>query len=49
MLVAALEDRLLAGGHGDEDMSVLARAIRELSTPEVADPAAELPSNASPE
>lgn len=49
MLVAALEDRLLAGGHGDEDMSVLARAIRELSTPKVADPAAELPSNASPE
>jgi 3-hydroxyisobutyrate dehydrogenase len=49
MLVAALEDRLLAAGHGDEDMSVIARAIRELSTPEVADPAAELPSNASPE
>lgn len=33
MLVAALEDRLLDGGHGDEDMSVLARAIRELSEP----------------
>jgi len=34
MLVAALEDRLLAGDHGDEDMSVLARAIRDLSAPE---------------
>ena len=33
MLAAALEDRLLEGGHGDEDMSVLARAIRELSEP----------------
>ena len=33
MLGAALEDRLLDGGHGDEDMSVLARAIRELSEP----------------
>jgi 3-hydroxyisobutyrate dehydrogenase-like beta-hydroxyacid dehydrogenase len=33
MLAAALEDRLLDGGHGDEDMSVLARAIRELSEP----------------
>ena len=32
MLVAALEDRLLSGDHGNEDMSVLARAIRELST-----------------
>jgi 3-hydroxyisobutyrate dehydrogenase len=31
MLVAALEDRLMAGGHGDEDMSVIARAIRELA------------------
>jgi 3-hydroxyisobutyrate dehydrogenase len=31
MLVAALEDRLLSGDHGDEDMSVLARAIRDLS------------------
>jgi 3-hydroxyisobutyrate dehydrogenase len=31
MLVAALEDRLLAEGHADEDMSVLARAVRELS------------------
>jgi 3-hydroxyisobutyrate dehydrogenase len=31
MLVAALEDRLMAGGHGDEDMSVLAHAIRELA------------------
>ena len=34
MLAAALEDRLLDGGHGDEDMAVLARAIRELSEPE---------------
>jgi 3-hydroxyisobutyrate dehydrogenase len=34
MLVAALEDRLLAGGHGDEDMAVLAHAIRELARPE---------------
>jgi 3-hydroxyisobutyrate dehydrogenase len=33
MLVAALEDRLLAGDHGDDDMSVLARAIRDLSVP----------------
>jgi 3-hydroxyisobutyrate dehydrogenase len=33
MLAAALEDRLLDGGHGEEDMSVLARAIRELSEP----------------
>jgi 3-hydroxyisobutyrate dehydrogenase len=31
MLVAALEDRLMAGGHGDEDMSVVAHAIRELA------------------
>jgi 3-hydroxyisobutyrate dehydrogenase len=31
MLAAAMEDRLLAQGHGDEDMSVLARVIRELS------------------
>lgn len=31
MLAAALEDRLIDGGHGDEDMSVLARAIRELA------------------
>jgi 3-hydroxyisobutyrate dehydrogenase len=31
ILAAALEDRLLAGGLGDEDMSVLARAIRDLS------------------
>jgi 3-hydroxyisobutyrate dehydrogenase len=37
MLVAALEDRLLAGGHGDEDMSVIARAIRELAEPEPPD------------
>jgi 3-hydroxyisobutyrate dehydrogenase len=34
MLVAALEDRLLAAGHGEEDISVLARAIRELAAPE---------------
>jgi 3-hydroxyisobutyrate dehydrogenase len=27
-LTASLEDGLMAGGHGDEDMSVLARAIR---------------------
>ncbi|MGD0863460.1 MAG: NAD(P)-dependent oxidoreductase [Candidatus Limnocylindrales bacterium] len=33
MLAAALEDRLLDEGHGNEDMSVLARAIRELSEP----------------
>jgi 3-hydroxyisobutyrate dehydrogenase len=33
MLVAALEDRLLSGDHGDEDISVLARAIRDLSAP----------------
>ncbi len=31
MLAATLEDRLVAQGHGDEDMSVLAHAIRELS------------------
>jgi 3-hydroxyisobutyrate dehydrogenase len=31
MLATALEDRLIDGGHGDEDMSVLARAIRDLS------------------
>lgn len=31
MLVAALEDRLMAAGHGNEDMSVLARAVRELA------------------
>ncbi len=31
LLVAAIEDRLLAQGRGDEDMSVLARALRELS------------------
>jgi 3-hydroxyisobutyrate dehydrogenase len=36
MLTAALEDRLLSGGHGDEDMSVLARAVRDLSEPVVA-------------
>jgi 3-hydroxyisobutyrate dehydrogenase len=33
MLVSALEDRLISGDHGDEDMSVLARAIRDLSVP----------------
>ena len=49
MLVAALEDRLLAAGHGDEDMSVVARAIRELSTPEGAGSATQPPSNAGPE
>jgi 3-hydroxyisobutyrate dehydrogenase len=37
MLVATLEDRLLAAGHGDEDMSVIARVIRELSAPAEAD------------
>ena len=31
MLVAALEDRLIAEGHGDEDMSAIARSIRELA------------------
>ena len=31
MLAAAMEDRLLAQGHGDQDMSVVARVIRELS------------------
>jgi 3-hydroxyisobutyrate dehydrogenase len=30
-LTAAIEDRLMAAGHGDDDMSVLARAIRERS------------------
>jgi 3-hydroxyisobutyrate dehydrogenase len=50
MLVAALEDRLLAGGHGGEDMSVVARAIRELATPDsAAVPASDPPSDASPE
>jgi 3-hydroxyisobutyrate dehydrogenase len=34
MLVAALEDRLAAEGHGDEDMAVLARAVRELAATE---------------
>ena len=28
-MIAALEDQLVAGGHGSEDMSVLARAVRE--------------------
>jgi 3-hydroxyisobutyrate dehydrogenase len=50
MLVAALEDRLLAAGHGDEDMSVLARAIRELAAPELpVDPAPEPSADGSPE
>jgi len=31
MLAAAMEDRLVAQGHADEDLSVLARVIRELS------------------
>ncbi len=35
MLVAALEDRLMGEGHADEDMSVLARAIREIASPEL--------------
>ncbi len=30
-LAAQLENGLVAGGHGDEDMSALARAIRALS------------------
>ena len=30
-LAAAIEDGLIARGHGDEDNSALARAIRELS------------------
>jgi 3-hydroxyisobutyrate dehydrogenase len=38
MLVATLEDRLLAEGHGDEDMSAIARVIRELSAPAAAEP-----------
>jgi len=37
MLVAALEDRLISGDHGDEDMSVLARAVRDLSAPTTPD------------
>lgn len=37
MLVATLEDRLLSGDHGDEDMSVLARAIRDLAAPAASD------------
>jgi 3-hydroxyisobutyrate dehydrogenase len=38
-LTAALEDGLLAGGHGDEDMSVLARAVGRASASEaVGDP-----------
>lgn len=30
-IAAQLENGLVANGHGDEDMSALARAIRELS------------------
>jgi hypothetical protein len=33
MLAATLEDRLMSQNHADEDMSVLARAIRDLSAP----------------
>jgi len=36
MLVSVLEDRLIASGHGDEDMSVIARAIRDLAVTEPA-------------
>jgi hypothetical protein len=44
MLVATLEDRLAAEGHGDEDLSVLARAIRELAAePLAAEPLAAEP------
>jgi 3-hydroxyisobutyrate dehydrogenase len=35
-LTADLEDGLIGGGHGDEDMSVLARAIRDLAEPPAA-------------
>jgi 3-hydroxyisobutyrate dehydrogenase len=28
-MIAAIEDQLVAGGHGSEDMSVLARSVRE--------------------
>jgi 3-hydroxyisobutyrate dehydrogenase len=38
MLAATLEDRLISQNHADEDMSVLARAIRDLSAPAVAPP-----------
>jgi hypothetical protein len=49
MLVAALEDRLVNGGHGDEDMSVLARAVRELAVPSpAADPASEPAADRAP-
>jgi 3-hydroxyisobutyrate dehydrogenase len=44
-LTAGLEDRLVAGGHGDEDMSVLARAIRDQTGPMPAPPE---PSEADP-
>ena len=33
MLVAALEDRLISEDHGSEDMSALARVIREIAAP----------------
>jgi 3-hydroxyisobutyrate dehydrogenase len=50
LLVAALEDRLLAGGDGDADMSVLARAVRELAAAEsTANQSVDPPSDASPE
>lgn len=41
-LTASIEDALVAAGHGDEDLSVVARAIRERSgEPEREDPAAD--------
>jgi 3-hydroxyisobutyrate dehydrogenase len=50
MLVSALEDRLVGGGHGNEDVSVLARAVRELAAPgPAADGAHEPPADAAPE
>jgi hypothetical protein len=51
MLVAALEDRLLAEDHGGEDMSALARVIREIAAPSgpVAPPQpVESPASATP-
>jgi 3-hydroxyisobutyrate dehydrogenase len=47
MLVATLEDRLLAEGHGDEDMSAIARVIRELSAPAGDEPVDGNPPNGS--
>ncbi len=38
LLASSLEDRLLAGNRGDEDMSVLAHAIRALSEPAAVPP-----------